>query len=254
MQHARRNAVDRAGKDFADAHGAHGVDGAGRFGRRFERQNQLCRRGQRIFAAGHQLAAGVAAFAFDHNALAGRRGNVRHQANVESFLLEKRPLLDVQLNKLMKAAGGTATDSSEPVNPACARNSSRPRPSLSRSASACCGREHVGHHAAAQAADAEARGLLGREDDEFDRAARLESELLAAREWLQGRRARPRIRRRGRRWEWRRCASRCRWARASGSLPSQRAKVLPMASSRTREPRFCAQALARKRGRACPPR
>ena len=103
-EHARRNAVDRAGKHIADAHGADGVDGAGRFGRGFKRENQLGGRGQRIFAARHQLAAGVAAFALDHDALAGGRGDVRHQAHVDSFLLEIRPLLDVQLDKLMKAA------------------------------------------------------------------------------------------------------------------------------------------------------
>ena len=104
MPHARRNAVDRAGKDFADADGAHGVDCAGRFGRGFEREDQLGGRGQRILAARHQLAAGVSAFAFNHDALAGRRGDVRHQADVDAFLLEQRALLDVQLDELMEAA------------------------------------------------------------------------------------------------------------------------------------------------------
>ncbi len=82
-QHARRNAVHRAGKHFADAHCAYGVDGAGGLGRRFQRQNQFRCCGKRIFAPRHQLAAGVSAFAFNHDALAGRRGDVRHQANVE---------------------------------------------------------------------------------------------------------------------------------------------------------------------------
>ena len=49
----------------------------------------------------------MSAFAFNHDALAGWRGNVRHQANVDSFLFEVRALLDVQLNKLMKAPVGT---------------------------------------------------------------------------------------------------------------------------------------------------
>ena len=40
------------------------------------------------------------------------------------------------------------------------------------------GRQHAGHHAAAQAADAEAGRLLGGEDDQLDRASRLESKLL----------------------------------------------------------------------------
>src|SRR5208282_3023626 len=38
--------------------------------------------------------------------------------------------------------------------------------------------EHVGHHAAAQTADAEARGLFCGEDYKLDRAARLESKFL----------------------------------------------------------------------------
>ena len=67
---------------------------------------KLRRRCQRVFAAGHQLAAGVAAFALDHDAQAGRRGNVRHQAEVDSFLFQQRTLLDVQFDKLMKASSG----------------------------------------------------------------------------------------------------------------------------------------------------
>ena len=72
----------------------------------FQRQNQLRRGGQRIFASRHQLAAGVAAFALDHDALAGRRGDVRHQAEIDPFLFQQRPLLDMQLDKLMKASLG----------------------------------------------------------------------------------------------------------------------------------------------------
>ena len=40
------------------------------------------------------------------DAQAGRRGNVRHQADIDSFLLQKRALLDVQLDKLMEASSG----------------------------------------------------------------------------------------------------------------------------------------------------
>ena len=64
--HARGNAVDRAGKDFADADCGYSVDGAGGFGSGLERQDQFGRGGQRVFASGHQLCAGMAAFAFDH--------------------------------------------------------------------------------------------------------------------------------------------------------------------------------------------
>jgi hypothetical protein len=84
------------------------------FGRRLERQNQLRRRCQRVFAARHQLAARMPALAFDVDAQAGRRGNVRHQANVDSFRLKVGALLDMQLDKLVKASRGSATDSSGP--------------------------------------------------------------------------------------------------------------------------------------------
>ena len=70
--HARGDAVDRAGKHIANANGADGIDCAGRFRRRFECKNQLCRRGQRILASGHQLAARVAAFALNDDALGWR--------------------------------------------------------------------------------------------------------------------------------------------------------------------------------------
>ena len=71
-------------------------------------ENQLCRRGERILAARHQLSAGVPAFAFNHDAHAGRRGDVRHQTDVDPFLLEQRSLLDVQFDELMEAARGQA--------------------------------------------------------------------------------------------------------------------------------------------------
>ena len=73
----------------------------------FERENQFRRGSQRVFAPRHKPAAGVPAFAFNHDALAGRRSDVRHQSEVDSFLFQKRPLLDVQLNELMKAPKGT---------------------------------------------------------------------------------------------------------------------------------------------------
>ena len=140
---ARGNAVDGAGKNIADADGANGVDGAGRFGRGFKRKNQLGCRGQRVFAAGHQLAAGVTAFAFNEDAQAGRRGNVRDQADIDAFLLEQRALLNVQLDELVEAARGHGDGFKRAVNPACVRSSSRLRPSLSRRASGLLRSEHV---------------------------------------------------------------------------------------------------------------
>jgi hypothetical protein len=51
-------------------------------------------------------------------------------------------------------------------------------PSLSRKRNSLRRREHIGHHAAAQAANAEARWLFGGEDHQLDRAPRLEAKLL----------------------------------------------------------------------------
>ena len=90
--HAGGNAVDGAGEDFANADGSDGIDGACRFCGGFKSQDQFCCCCQRIFAAGHQLAAGMTAFAFDHDALAGGRGDVRDEADVDAFLFEDRVL------------------------------------------------------------------------------------------------------------------------------------------------------------------
>ncbi len=48
----------------------------------------------------------MAAFAFNENAHAGGRGNVRHQAEVDAFLLEERTLFNVQLDESGETAGG----------------------------------------------------------------------------------------------------------------------------------------------------
>ena len=102
--HARWNAVDRAGKDFANAHRAHGVDCAGRLCRCLKRKHQFRSCRQRIFASRHQLATRMSAFAFNQNAQARGRGNVRHQPNIKAFLFEVGSLFDVQFYKLVKPA------------------------------------------------------------------------------------------------------------------------------------------------------
>ena len=83
----------------------------------FERENQLSRGGQCVFAPRHEPAAGVSAFAFDDDALAGGRGDVRHKAEIDAFLFEQRSLLDVQLDKLMKAARMNLNGFERPAEP-----------------------------------------------------------------------------------------------------------------------------------------
>ena len=91
---------------------------------------------------------------------------------------EIRSLFDVQFDKLMKAAlrhddgfkrageAGLRAQFIETVAVFIAQGKRLLR------------REHVGHHAAAQAADAEAGRLLGGEDDQLDRSPRLEAKFL----------------------------------------------------------------------------
>ena len=148
------------------------------FGRRFERENQFGGRCQRILAARHKLSAGVSAFAFDHDTLAGGRGNVRHQADVELFLLEIGALLDVQLDKLMEAASRHGNGFRRTGEPRLRAQFFQSAAILVAQSERLFGREYSGHHAATQAANAESRRLFGGEDDEFDGPPRLESELL----------------------------------------------------------------------------
>ena len=80
---------------------------------------KIGRCGECVLTARHQLAACVAAFALDEDAHAGRCCDVRDKANVNALLLEQRTLFDVQFDKLVKViSSASATDSSEPVNPA----------------------------------------------------------------------------------------------------------------------------------------
>ena len=102
--HARGNAVDRAGKHFANADRGYGVDGAGGFRGGFEGKDQLRGRGQRILASGHQPRASMTALAFNRNAQARRRGDVRNKSQVDVLLLKQRPLLDVQLEELVESS------------------------------------------------------------------------------------------------------------------------------------------------------
>ena len=78
-------------------------DGARRFRSRLEREDQLSGGCERIFAAGHELAARVSALAFNEDAETCRRGDMRYKSEIDSFLLQKRPLFDVQFNELVEA-------------------------------------------------------------------------------------------------------------------------------------------------------
>ena len=63
--HAARNAVDRAGKYFADAAGADGIDRAGGSRQAFERQREFRRREECVVPVRHEDGAGVLPFALD---------------------------------------------------------------------------------------------------------------------------------------------------------------------------------------------
>ena len=89
-----------------------------------------------------------------------------------------RALLDVQFDELVKAAGGQSDGFERTGESGAASQLFEAAAFLVAQRERLCGREHAGHHAAAEAADAEARWLFGGEDDEFDGTARLEPELL----------------------------------------------------------------------------
>jgi len=56
-------------------------------------------------AVRHENRSGMAAFALDHNAQAGRRRDGRDGADFKLLLLKDRPLLDMQLGERRIIAG-----------------------------------------------------------------------------------------------------------------------------------------------------
>ena len=112
---------------------------------------------------------------------------------------------------------------------------------MSRSAQRLFRAKHACHHAAAEAANAEAGWLLGSEDDEFDGAARLEAKLLQnansfeAAEYADASVIEAGV---GNGVDVRARADRSEVR--FGAFP--RAKVLPMASSQTLSPHFATEA------------
>ena len=62
------------------------------------RQDHFGGGAERVAAVGHQQRAGVAAEAFDGEAIAGGRGDGGDDAEWDAFALEQRALLDVQFD------------------------------------------------------------------------------------------------------------------------------------------------------------
>ena len=96
---AAGDAVDRAGKDLADADGADGIDRSGALSGGFHRQRDLGGGQKGIAAIGHEHRAGVAAFAFDLESQGGGRGDCGDDAERDAGAFEQRALLDVQFDE-----------------------------------------------------------------------------------------------------------------------------------------------------------
>ena len=209
--------------------------GAGRARRGFDGQRHLRRGQKRVVPLGHQHRAGVAALAFDDDPQAGRRRDRRHHADVACPLAPAAaPARCAARRRPRRHPGQTRTCASGRVKPAARP---RPRPASGRRASRKRARR------AASASPHSSRlprqpmpkrvGSSEVNSMQLDRPPRLNAGAPAARGSPPARRARPRCRRSARRWGWRRCASRWPPAGRSGSVPAQRAKMLPTASSRT---------------------
>ena len=97
--HAAGNAVDRAGKHFANTYRRDGVRRSAGLGLAFNRQNQFRGRAKRVAAIRHQHSTGVSARSFNRNSKAGWRGNIADNAEWNLFLFEQRALFDMQFNK-----------------------------------------------------------------------------------------------------------------------------------------------------------
>ena len=120
----------------------------------------------------------MATFALDEDAHAGRRGDVRDEANVNAFLLEQWALFDVQFDELVKAAAGKCYRFEGASESGLTAQLFEAASLLVAQGDGLLRREHAGHHAAAEASDAKAGRLFGREDDEFNRTTGFEAELL----------------------------------------------------------------------------
>ena len=179
---AAGDAVDRAGVDVAGADGGDGVDDAGGEGVLFDREDDFGGGAEGVAAVGHQQRAGVAAEAFDGEAIAGGRGDGGDDAEGDAFAFEQRALLDVELDPGVVVVGREA-HAGERAGEAGGGADLGERLVFGAALRAvegvgAVGVERAGEEAAAEAADAEAGGLFGGEQDEFDGAAGAEAAAL----------------------------------------------------------------------------
>ena len=103
------------------------------------------------------------------------------------------------------------------------------------------GVERAGEQAAAEAADAEAGGLFGGEQDEFDGAARARGRCACSARMASRPPSTPTVPSYMPAWGMASMWEPVATAGRSGSVPGQRKKVLPTASSRTAKPASSAE-------------
>ena len=179
LQHRlARHAIDRVGKNLPFARSRHRVRTAGGEHRFFHRERQLGRRQRRIVAPRHEHRASVSALALDPHPIGARPGDGLHDADGNIFLLEQRPLLDMQFDKsgievLRQRNGLQRLRQVGPVPQLLERLALR----ITQRAQ-FVQRHGPGQHPRAQTADPETRRFLGREDHKLDRTHRTKFRLL----------------------------------------------------------------------------
>ena len=94
-----RNAIDRARKHLADAHGRHGINRATASRRILNRQDQCGGRTKGVPSIRHQDSTSVSARAFDCNPHAGGSGNARDHPERYLLVFQHRTLLNMQLDE-----------------------------------------------------------------------------------------------------------------------------------------------------------
>ena len=253
---AAGDAVDGAGVDVAGADGGYGVDGSGGEGVAFDGEDEFGGGAEGVAAVGHEERAGVAAEAGDGEAVAGGRGDAGDDADGDAFAFEEGALFDVEFDPGVVVVGRAAlTEASGPVKPAAVADLRRGfgRCRLVRRLRGGCRRgsgsrvperrrepmqpmpKRVGSSEVNMTSSMERRGwrplrLRARMASRPPRTPTVPSYMPA---W-------------GMASVWEPVAT----AGSVGSVPSQRMKVLPTASSRMVKPsavaRFLSQARARR--------
>ena len=199
-------------------------------------QHGFSRRAQGVPAPGHQHGAGVASLSLPGHAECRRRRDRRDDADRSARAVRAAGLARCAARRRRHSGSPeAATSASSPSNPAARRSSSSVLPSESMSAASAAARQAAAERAAAQAADPEPRRLFAREQHDLDRPDRLEP---GSRERAHGleRPSTPTV---PSNLPESGIASMCEpvaTADKSGCWPSQRANVLPIASSRTERP------------------